>query len=179
MAMANLKSPCWLCNSGFYEWNLANPPRRLYLNHSYTYIIWLVTREWPISTHLANYKLDYIIHAQGWRFKPHLVLSPRLYTTPYFYVDFWTFHIQYVYIRHTYVCNVCVTCVCGQLLRVVGSRWRSRNLGVLPVGNPTLICMRIQNMAWYSKLSSSFICYAHFLQKVHQGRGGGTPQGVP
>jgi hypothetical protein len=44
-----------------------------------------------------------------------------------FYVHFWTFHRQYVYIRHTYVCNVCVTYVCGQFLQVIDSRWRSRN----------------------------------------------------
>jgi hypothetical protein len=106
---------------GFYELNLANLPHRFYLNHSYT-CIWLVTRDWPISMHLANYQLDYMIHARGWRFKPHLGLSPRIYTTPHFYIHFWTFHIQYVYIRHTYIGNVCVTCVCGQSLWVIGSR---------------------------------------------------------
>jgi hypothetical protein len=39
-----------------------------------------------------------------------------------------------------------VTRGCGQFLRVLGSRWRNRNLGVLPVRDPTLICTRIQNM---------------------------------
>jgi hypothetical protein len=48
---------------------------------SYT-CTYVVTRGLAISTHLASFQLDYIIHARGWRFKPQLGLTLKLYTTP-------------------------------------------------------------------------------------------------
>ena len=48
------------------------------------------------------------IHTRGWRFKPHLGVSPRLYKTPQFYVHFLTFHIQHVYIMHIWNLCICV-----------------------------------------------------------------------